>query len=163
MERLTIETETRTIEMLPRLGGSVAAFDLKRGGERLPVFRRWSGETESPRTFACIPMVALVRRISSGGITWRDTFYPIARNDPEDTTHCMATVAIALGGARKQPLTGSSCGCAGQAIPPFDYEATFVYTLFGAALEISLSVRTRRQRLSPTASACTPGSHARPK
>ncbi|MDQ3560509.1 MAG: aldose 1-epimerase [Pseudomonadota bacterium] len=140
-ERLTIETDDILVEVLPSLGGSLAAFDLSRGNERLPVFRRWSGESENPRTFASIPMVPWFARISGGGITWDSRFYPIARNDPEDThplhgdgwrspwevvEHSAERVALRL---------------RSRAIPPFDYEADLIYSVSGPALDVALSIR----------------------
>lgn len=140
-ERLTLETNDILVEVLPSLGGSLAAFDLKRGGESLPVFRRWSGESESPRTFACIPMVPWFARISGGGITWDGEFYPIALNDLEDThplhgdgwrspwdviSHSAERVALRL---------------RSRAIPPFDYESNLTYSVSGPTLDVELSIR----------------------
>ena len=39
------ETNEAIVELVPRLGGSVTAFDLKKGGEQLPI-RRWTGEVK---------------------------------------------------------------------------------------------------------------------
>ncbi len=109
-ERLTIETDDILVEVLPSLGGSLAAFDLSRGNERLPVFRRWSGESENPRTFASIPMVPWFARISGGGITWDSRFYPIARNDQKTPTRSTATAGARPGRWSSIPPSASPCG-----------------------------------------------------
>ena len=68
--------------LVPRLGGSLGAFDLKKSGERLPILRRWAGESENPRALGSSPMVPWFNRISGGGFTFGGTFYPVAPNDP---------------------------------------------------------------------------------
>jgi aldose 1-epimerase len=139
-ERLQIENGEAAVEVIPLLGGSLAAFDLKRGAERLPVFRSWSGESESPRTFALVPTIPYFARISGGGIRVGGTFYPIARNDPED--------AYPLhGDGWRSPWTVSEhasdrieLSLRSRAVPPFDYAAELVYALSGPVLEVTLSI-----------------------
>ena len=140
-ERLTIETDDASVEVLPGLGGSLAAFDFKRGSARLPVFRRWSGESESPRTVSLIPMLPWFGRISGGGITVDGALYPIARNDPDDTHPLHGD------GWRSRWDVGEQTGEAvrlrlrSRAMPPFDYEAHLRYSLVASTLEVRLAVR----------------------
>lgn len=140
-ERLMLENGDARVEVLPRLGGSLAAFDLKRGVDRLPVFRRWSGESESPRTFALIPMAPWFARISGGGIHWRGTFYPIARNDPEDTHPLHGDGWRSPWEVAERAADRVSLRLRSRAIPPFDYEARLDYLLSGSTLEVRLAVR----------------------
>jgi aldose 1-epimerase len=148
-ERITIENDSVVLEVLPQLGGSVAAFDMKVDGQALPIFRRWTEQSQSPRTFACIPMVPYFARISGGGITWDGTFYPIERNDPEDeyplhgdgwrspwevADHTPERIALRL---------------RSRVVPPFDYTAELVYALAGPMLEVSLSIQHHGPRPVP--------------
>src|SRR5690349_15668775 len=81
-DRISMETDEAIVEVAPQVGGAVAAFDLKKGGERLPILRRWTGEWENPRAMASNPMVPWFNRISGGGFTFQGTFYPVEPNDP---------------------------------------------------------------------------------
>lgn len=148
-ERLTIETGEALVEVLPKLGGSLAAFDLKRGGERLPVFRRWSGESESPRTFASIPMVPWWARIGGGGFSWDGRFWPIERNDPEDTHPLHGDGWRSPWHIVEQASGRVRLRLRSRAVPPFDYESELVYGLSGPTLEIQLSIRNRADRPLP--------------
>jgi aldose 1-epimerase len=139
-DRIAIETEQAIVEALPRLGGAFSAFDLKRGSERVPIFRRWAGESETPRSLAATPVVPWFNRISGGGIQWNGRFYPIAPNDPLDAFPLhgdgwMTAWQVAEHTPARIVLTLRS-----HAIPPFDYEARQVFSLAGSALDFELSV-----------------------
>lgn len=146
---LTIENDDAVVEVLPCLGGSLAAFDLKRGGDRLPIFRRWSGDSENPRTFASIPMVPWFARISGGGITWDGGFYPIERNDPEDTHPLHGDGWRSPWEVAETSAVRVSLQLRSRAIPPFDYLAKLVYALSDATLEVRLSIRNCAGRPVP--------------
>lgn len=148
-ERLTIETDDAVVEVMPGLGGSLAAFDLKDGGKRHPVFRRWSGESESPRTFSLIPMLPWWARISGGGFTVDGRFYPIARNDPEDTHPLHGDGWRSPWQVVEHRGDQVTLGLRSRAVPPFDYEATLVYRLQGATLDVELSLVNRAERPLP--------------
>jgi aldose 1-epimerase len=147
--KLRIETDDAIVDVLPQLGGGVATFDLKRGEERLPVFRRWTGESDSPRTFACIAMVPWWARISGGGITLDGTFYPIAPNDPEDAYPLHGDGWRSRWEVMEHAADRAVLSLRSQAVPPFDYEATLVYSLAGPALTIELSIRNCADRPLP--------------
>ena len=147
-EQIRLQTDQAVVDVLPHLGGSLAGFDL-RGDGGLPIFRRWSGESESPRTFACIPMVPFFARISGGGITIDGTFYPIERNDPEDQYPLHGDGwqspwdIVEQGDARIRLRLRS------RKIPPFDYESNLEYALDGGTLEVRLSITNRAGRPLP--------------
>ena len=48
-DRIRLQSDAAFVEMLPRLGGAITAFDLKDGAAMLPILRRWDGEWENPR------------------------------------------------------------------------------------------------------------------
>jgi aldose 1-epimerase len=140
-DRITLETDKARVEVAPRLGGSLAAFDFKSGKTSIPILRRWTGESESTRGLASSPMVPWFNRISGGGITFRGKFYPIEPNDPIDP--------VPLHGdgwnspwevAERSPLR-IVLKLRSRAIPPFDYEATQVITLSDATLDVDLSLK----------------------
>ena len=81
-ERLQLENADAVVEVLPRLGGAIGAFDVKTGPDRLPIFRPWTGAWENPRAYASSPMVPWFNRINGGGFSFRGKFHPIAPNDP---------------------------------------------------------------------------------
>jgi len=139
-ERIAIETEAARVEVIPKLGGSLAAFDLKGPEARQPVFRRWSGESESPRTFACIPMVPWFARISGGGIRVGGVFYPIQRNDPEDTHPLHGDGWQSPWEVVEQSADRVALRLRSRAIPPFDYTADLTYALSGAMLDVGIAI-----------------------
>jgi aldose 1-epimerase len=148
-DRIRLETDKTLVEVLPRLGGGITAFDLKRRGERVPVFRPWTGEWENPRALGCSPLVPWFNRISGGGFSFGDAFYPIAPNDP------MEAVPIHGDGwtsrweiVERAPLR-VALRLRSRVIPPFDYEATQVLSLQGATFEMELSVTHRGDKPVP--------------
>jgi aldose 1-epimerase len=148
-EQLRIETDDVLVDVLPALGGSLAGFDLKRGGEVLPVFKRWSGESESPRTFALIPMLPWWARISGGGFHWGGEFWPIDRNDPEDAHPLHGDGWRSPWKVIAKTPDRIALRLRSTAVPPFDYEANLGYTVSGATLEVRLSVENRAGRPLP--------------
>ena len=148
-QRLTLENGDARVEVLPGLGGSLAGFDLKGASGMLPVFRRWSGESESPRTFSLIPLVPWFARISGGGIHWDGEFYPIDRNDPEDTHPLHGDGWRSPWEVLEHTADLVTLRLRSRAIPPFDYEARLDYALSGATLEVRLVVRNCADRPVP--------------
>ena len=139
-DRIRMETDAAVVEVVPRLGGSISAFDVKRDGQRLPIFRAWTGEWENPRAMGSSPMVPWFNRISGGGISFGGKFHPIAPNDPlepvplhGDGWHSPWEVVSATPQRIELRLRS-------RAIPPFDYEARQVLTLEGASLDMLLSL-----------------------
>jgi aldose 1-epimerase len=140
-ERLLLETADAVVEIVPRLGGSLSAFDLKVGGDHVPILRRWTGEWENPRALASSPIVPWFNRIPGGGFSFGGKFYPIAKNDPLDEFPIHGD-----GWTSPWEVTAHGSGRAtlrlrSRAIPPFDYDATQTIALTGAALELTLTVK----------------------
>jgi aldose 1-epimerase len=140
-ERLMLETGEAVVEVLPRLGGAIGAFDLKAGPDRIPIFRPWTGEWENPRAYASSPIAPWFNRMKGGGFSFGGKFHPIAPNDPlepfpihGDGWHSPWEVVGATPGTIELRLRS-------RAMPPFDYEATQILALAGSTLEMLLSVR----------------------
>lgn len=140
-DTITLETDAAVVEVVPRLGGSLAAFDLKRGGERIPILRRWDGKTENPRALSSSPMVPWFNRISGGGINYNGKFYPIEPNDPQDAFPLHGDGWTSPWDVVEEKPNRVVLRLRSRAIPPFDYEATQVISLADAALELELSLR----------------------
>jgi aldose 1-epimerase len=140
-DRIRMETDAAVVEVVPRLGGSISAFDVKRDGERLPVFRRWTGEWENPRAMGSSPMVPWFNRISGGGIFFAGKFHPIAPNDPLEPVPLHGDGWLSPWDVVEANPKRIELRLRSRAIPPFDYEARQVLTLDGAALEMTLSVK----------------------
>ncbi len=142
-EQLRIETDEVLVDVLPALGGSLAGFDLKRGSEVLPIFRRWTGESESPRSFASIPMLPWWARISGGGFHWHGEFWPVARNDPEDTHPLHGDGWRSPWEVTDRAPDRVGLRLRSTKVPPFDYQASLTYALSGSTLEVRLSIENR--------------------
>jgi len=140
-DRIVLETDAAVVEVVPRLGGALAAFDLKKDGERIPILRRWTGESENPRALASSPMLPWFNRISDGGFTFGGKFYPIEPNDPLEPVPLHGD-----GWTSAWEVTDRKPGrvvlkLRSRAILPFDYEATQTISLADATLEMDLALR----------------------
>lgn len=140
-ERVVLETAGAVVEIIPELGGSLAAFDFKHGAERTPILRRWDGKTQNPRALSSSPMVPWFNRISGGGIAFDGTFYPIAPNDPMEPVPIHGDGWLSSWEVTATDATHAVLRLRSRAIPPFDYEATQVIALDGATLDMMLSVK----------------------
>ena len=148
-ERIRLETDGAIVDVIPRLGGSLAGFDLKAGGATLPVFRRWSEETQSPRSFACITMVPFFARISGGGITIDGQFYPLERNDPEDEYPLHGDGWQSPWDVMDRSEQRATLRLRSSKLAPFDYESRLTYALDGSTLAVTLSIRNCASRHLP--------------
>lgn len=139
-DRIAIETEAAIVEVLPRIGGAIVAFELKLNGTRVPVLRPWTGE-ESPRAMASSPMLPWFGRLSGGGITFAGRFHPIAPNDPLEPVPLHGDGWQAAWEVTEETPERVSMRLRSQTIPPFDYEAQQVLSLTGGTLTVDLSVK----------------------
>lgn len=146
---LSMETDEAVVDVLPLIGGGLAAFDLKVGGERLPILRRWDGRSEAPRALASAPMVPWFNRISGGGFSFGGKFYPIAPNDPVEPVPIHGDGWHSAWEIAEQIPARITLTLRSRAIPPFDYEARQVFELAGATLTQELSVKHRGLRAIP--------------
>ena len=140
-DRITMESDAAVVEALPRLGGSITAFDLKRGAERVEIFRRWTGEWENPRALGSSPMVPWFNRIDGGGFHFDGAFFPIAPNDPLEPVPIHGDGWLSPWEVVQKTPEQCVLSLRSSKIPPFDYEATQVIALAGPVLRMRLSVR----------------------
>lgn len=139
-DRIVLESEEASVEVLPRLGGSITAFDLKRGGGRVPIFRPWAGEWENPRALSSSPIVPWFNRISGGGFSFGEKFYPIAPNDPLEPVPLHGDGWTSAWSVVEQEPRRLVLSLRSRAIAPFDYEATQVIALEDSTLDMTLSL-----------------------
>src|SRR5688572_10054678 len=140
-ERLQLENADAIVEVLPRLGGAIGAFDLKTGPDRLPIFRPWTGAWENPRAYASSPMLPWFNRIKGGGFSFRGKFYPIAQNDPLEPFPIHGDGWHSPWDVLEYSPDSITLRLRSTAIPPFDYEAIQVISLVGSSLDMLLSVK----------------------
>jgi aldose 1-epimerase len=140
-DRISLESTEVFVEVLPRLGGAISAFDIKRGRERIPIFRPWDGKTENPRALGSNPMVPWFNRISGGGINFGGKFYPIAPNDPQEPVPLHGDGWFAAWDVVEHKGNTLVLRLRSKTIPPFDYEATQVIALKDSTLDMELKVK----------------------
>ena len=140
-EQVTLETADAVVDVVPKLGGSLAAFDLKRGSDRIPILRPWDGKDENPRALASSPMTPWFNRISGGGINFGGRFYPISPLDPLDPFPLHGDGWSSPWEVTARDARSVTLRLRSRAIPPFDYEATQIIALNGAALDITLRLK----------------------
>ena len=75
-ELFTLSTATAQLDLVPKLGGSIARLDV--GGR--PVLRPWHGYEDDLFSLACNVLVPFSNRISGTGINWGGSFYAIGAN-----------------------------------------------------------------------------------
>ena len=146
---IAMESDAAIVEVLPELGGGIAAFDLKRGSERIEIFRRWDGKSMNQRALGSGPMAPWFNRISGGGITVDGVFYPIAPNDPMDKFPLHGDAWSTPWKLVKQAPSRIELQLTSSAMPPFDYEARQVLTLSGTTLDTMLSLKHLGQKPLP--------------
>jgi aldose 1-epimerase len=77
---ITLETAKQRLQLIPRHGGAVAAWEWKTEDSWTPLFRPWDRVSDDRYTFACFPLVPWSNRISGGGFEQDGVFYPVKPN-----------------------------------------------------------------------------------
>jgi aldose 1-epimerase len=140
-DRITMETSEAFVEVVPQLGGSISAFDVKSRGKSLPILRRWTGESENPRGLGSSPMVPWFNRISGGGINFGGKFHPIEPNDPQEPVPLHGDGWSSPWEVIEHKRDRIELKLRSKAIPPFDYEAIQVLKLEGSTLDVGLRLK----------------------
>lgn len=77
---ITLERGHQRLQLLPELGGSIGAWDLRQGDTWTPLFRPWNRLAVDSYTYACFPLVPWSNRISGGGFLHDGVFHRIGLN-----------------------------------------------------------------------------------
>lgn len=139
---LVLESGPQRLKLIPRLGGSVAAWDWKAADGWSPLFRPWSGASEDRYTFACFPLVPWSNRITGGGFEHEGKFHPVRPNRADDPYPIhgdgwLQPWQVAERGDSRVRLALESHRFDGD---PYDYAATEVFSLQPDGLTIELTV-----------------------
>ena len=135
-----LSNDQLSLEVLPRLGGSVVRFDALMPHGPEPLFRPGKVSSCDPNGMGLYPLLPWSNRIAEGGFRWRGCSYALAPNladepfpihgdgwqQPWEVMHAAKSELV---------LTLSSAWQV-----PFDYHATLCYRLEGSCLTIELEV-----------------------
>lgn len=149
-ETLVIADERTRVEIIPELGGGIAAMDAMVDGNPVPVLRAWSGRpSDGPFALALNVLVPFSNRISGGGFAFGGIFHVIEPNLPGEHFPIHGD-----GFARPWTVDSATTTAASLRLPdgdigPFRYRAEMAYVLRDGALTISLSVVNRAARPLP--------------
>jgi aldose 1-epimerase len=83
-EIVSLQSDHQRLQLIPNLGGSVAAWDWQAANGWTPLFRPWDRVSEDRYTFACFPLVPWSNRITKGGFEQDGVFYPIRANRSDE-------------------------------------------------------------------------------
>ncbi|QRX82728.1 aldose 1-epimerase [Glaciimonas sp. PAMC28666] len=79
---IELQSATQRLQVLPTLGGSIAAWDWKLGQQWSPLLRQWDGKSKDRYAMACFPLVPWSNRITEGGFMHQGQHYPVLENRP---------------------------------------------------------------------------------
>lgn len=77
---ISLESDHQRLQLVPALGGGIAAWDWHAAGNWIPIFRSWDRLTSDRFSLACFPLVPWSNRITQGGFEQDGVFYPIRPN-----------------------------------------------------------------------------------
>ena len=142
MSPLRFESGLHRLQLLPELGGSIAAWEYRIGERWQPMLRAWNQAKPDAYTVACFPLVPWSNRIGSGGFEHDGVFYPVAPNHvgeryPIHGDAWLQPWQIHQSSATSLSLTLCSDRFAGN---PYAYRATQRFDLQADALVITLEV-----------------------
>jgi aldose 1-epimerase len=85
-ERLTLRAGELELDVLPRLGGSIASFDRISGAHRQSLLRNDGGTARHALDAGCFPMVPYVNRIRGGSFACDGRMVHLTANMPGDSS-----------------------------------------------------------------------------
>ncbi|MGS0740296.1 aldose 1-epimerase [Glaciimonas sp. GG7] len=77
---ITLESATQRLQLLPTLGGSIAAWEWQHAQQWHPLLRGWDGQSKDCTATACFPLVPWSNRITEGEFTHQGRHYPVSAN-----------------------------------------------------------------------------------
>jgi aldose 1-epimerase len=79
-EVITLASDRQQLQLVPALGGGVAAWDWRSPQRWTPLLRPWNGVSEDRYTLACFPLVPWSNRITQGGFEHDGIAYRLKPN-----------------------------------------------------------------------------------
>ncbi|PWE55785.1 aldose 1-epimerase [Metarhizobium album] len=140
---LSLGNGAARILIRPDLGAGLAAFDIRRGDDWLPIFRRVDEATTHPFALSNILLLPFSGRVSGGGFRFGDRFHPMEPNMPGEKYPLHGSAFSAVWTIVE--TTGESVTLAVSAAGPgpFLYDATMTYRLDGTTLTMTLGATNR--------------------
>lgn len=148
---LTLSAGSLTLQLVPPLGGSIAAFMYATAdGERIPCLRGVEGNSTDPLDHACFPLVPFVNRVRGGRFSFREREVVLQPNLPGDPSPLhgqgwRAAWEVASAGAGEAELVFRHA--AGEW--PWAYEARQHFALVPEGVTICLSCTNRDDEPMP--------------
>lgn len=137
MVKLTkLTAGTACLELAPEIGGAIARLDV--GGK--PLLRRWTGDETDPFSLACNVLMPFSNRISGGGFTWNETFYPLGPNFEGEPNPIHGDGFLKSWGITKSGTSAQMTLLNGE-IGPWKYRARQDFHLTPDQLKVTLTIQ----------------------
>lgn len=152
MERIALRADALAAELAPRVGGSIARFDLIHDGGRVPLLRGADGDYADVLEAGCFPLVPFANRIRGGRFTCDGREVRLAPNMKGDPSPLHGRGWLAawtverVGGAEAEFAYRHPAG-----EWPWEYEARQFFALDGEGLSVRLTCRNLSAERMPCA------------
>jgi aldose 1-epimerase len=150
MQAITIADGRSEAVIIPRLGAGLARYDFLASGGRQPLFRPCPDpERAGPFDLAHNLLVPWSGRISGGGFSVEDHFYPLAPNWPGEPLPIHGNGFSSPWEVEEQEERRAVCRLVSGGPGPYAYEGRVTYALEEGALAIELAVTNRAPAALP--------------
>jgi aldose 1-epimerase len=154
--RVRLASGSLVLEIVPRVGGSIARFDFLSDGKKTSILRGCDGALQSPLEAASFPLVPYCNRIRDGRFSFRGRDIVIPRNMESDPSPLhgdgwLAAWDVVRAGPEEVELVYRH----DSGDWPWSYEARQLFRLDGDGLSLELVCRN----LSDTPMPCGLGQH----
>lgn len=146
---ITLENTLLRLEVAPEIGGSVVRFEALRKEGPIDLFRPSSPEETDANRMALYPMVPWSNRISGGGFEWHGEHYPLAPNRDDQQFPIHGDGWQQAWTVRLQTATQLTLELESSHQPPFNYRASLIYRIDGAALTVELVITHQGEQPAP--------------
>lgn len=138
---VSLESGKQRLQLIPKFGGAVAAWEWKTGNAWTPLFRSWNRVSEDGYTFACFPLVPWANRMTHGGFDYEGFFHSIQPNRegepfPIHGDGWLQAWELADRSENRIRLALESHGFGGN---PYHYRSTETFLLLDDGLQIDLT------------------------
>ena len=134
---LELKNGSVVLEIREDLGAAVSRYDFVDGRS---IFRPAPEHSNLPFDMACNLLIPWCNRISDGGFTLKDVFYPLAPNVEGDECALHGDAFQKEWSCIANTESSVTLELISDSVAPFNYRAEVTYTLEGADLIIALSV-----------------------
>jgi aldose 1-epimerase len=146
---ITLENTLLRLEVAPEVGGSVVRFEALRKDGAINLFRPSSPEETDANHMALFPLVPWSNRISGGGFEWQGEHYPLTPNRDDQRFPIHGDGWQQAWTVRQRTANQLTLALESRHQPPFDYRASLIYRIDGAALTVELVVTHLGEQPAP--------------